>query len=356
MGVRLVLTKSDLAKYPFTPKAAEYMKLLDLKIENLANPELKPLLDRAENRIEEALKTSPPEVSYQVRSDDIEIPSFPVAVMMAAAANNDFIKRRYALAEARRIYNLIKLEDEDAILEVANSFKWRIKATERTATYRNYEFTLHFIDFLENAKNFHEKEWKLINRTLWNGWVHLTKQEVARLLQEEVRKHVEKKLETDVKSMLPENVIERVDRLTQTYASRIGKAKFEELPKNAVNAAFPPCVRQLHDGAAAGRHLSHVGRFTLTSFLLRVGLPPDKVVDLFRASADFNERMTRYQVEHIAGARGSRTSYMPPTCDTLRTHGVCPGMDDICRSIRHPLAYYRKRLRTLKTEVPADQR
>ncbi len=356
MEARLVLTKSDLAKYPFIPEAAEYIKLLDLKINNLANPELKIVLDRAENRIEEALLSNPPEVSYQVRNDDIEIPSFPVAVMMAAAINNSFIKGRYALAEARRIYNLLKLEDENAVLEVANSFKWRIKATERTATSINYEFALYFIDFLENAKNFHEKEWKLINRALWNGWVYLTKQEVARLLQEEVRKHVEKKLEVDVRSMLPENVIERVDKLTQRYASKIAKVQFEEFPKSAVNAAFPPCVRQLYDGAAVGRHLSHVGRFALTSFLLRVGLPPDKVIDLFRSSADFNERMTRYQVEHISGGRGSRTSYMPQKCDTLRTHGICPGMDELCRKIRHPLAYYRRKLRMLKIEAPTDQK
>jgi len=351
---RLVLTKSDLAKYPFTSQAAEYIKILDLKIENLANPELNPVLERAEDRIEEALVSNPPEVSYRIRSDDIEVPSFPVAVMMVAATRNDFVKRRYALAEARRVYDLLKLEDEGTILDVANSFKWRIREGEKKDATRNYEFALYFIDFLDNSKNFHEKEWKLVNRVLRNGWVYLAKQEVARLLQEEVHKHVEKKLEADVRSMLPENVIERVDRLTRTYAVKVGKVQFEELPRSAVNAAFPPCIKQLYDSAAAGRHLSHVGRFALTSFLLRVGVPPDKVIDLFRSSADFNERMTRYQVEHISGARGSRTSYIPPKCDTLRTHGVCPSMDDICKNVSHPLAYYRRKLRTPKTEATAD--
>jgi len=355
LEVRLVLTKSDLARYPFTPEASEYIKLLDLKIEHLASPGLERIIARAEERIEEALQKNPPEVSYRERDDDIEVPSFPVAVMMAAATNSDFIKRRYALAEARRVYNLLKLEDEKTVLEVANSFKWRIKVLERTATLRNYEFAIYFTDFLENARNFHEKGWKLINRVLWNGWVYLTKQEAARLLQEEVRNHVEKKLQANVRSMLPENMIERVDKFRQAYASRIEKVQFEEMSGGAVNAAFPPCIRQFYDAAAAGRHLSHIGRFALTSFLLRIGVPPDKVVDLFRSSADFNERMTRYQVEHISGTRGARTSYIPPKCDTLRTHGVCHGMDDLCRKVRHPMAYYRTKLRKLKAEVPADQ-
>jgi len=356
LEARLVFPKSDLARYPFTPEAAEYINPLDLKIDDLANPEFERIVARAEERIEEALRKNPPEVSYQTLDDDIEIASFPVAVMMAAATNNDFIKRRYALAEATRVYNLLKSEDEKTVLEVADSFKWRIKATEGIAAPGNCRFALYFTDFLKNAKSFHEKEWKLINRVLWNGWVYLGKQEVTRLLQEEVRKHVERKLQADVRSMLPENVIERVDRLTQTYSRRTAKVQFEELPRSAVNEAFPPCIRQLYDSAAAGRHLSHVGRFALTSFLLRIGVHPGEVIDLFRFSADFNERMTRYQVEHIAGAKGSRTSYMPPKCDTLRTHGICPGMDDVCRVVRHPLAYYRRKLRTLKSKALADQR
>lgn len=36
--------------------------------------------------------------------------------------------------------------------------------------------------------------------------------------------------------------------------------------------------------------------------------------------ADYSERMTRYQVEHIAGEKGSRTRYIPPKCDTLQAH------------------------------------
>jgi len=79
----------------------------------------------------------------------------------------------------------------------------------------------------------------------------------------------------------------------------------------------------------------------------------ESVIDLFRSLSDFNERMTRYQVEHIAGGRGSRTKYIPPRCDTLRTHGVCPGMDDICKTIRHPLGYYRRKMRVVRTEAPA---
>jgi DNA primase large subunit len=77
-------------------------------------------------------------------------------------------------------------------------------------------------------------------------------------------------------------------------------------------------------------------------------MPIENVIELFKNFSDFNERMTRYQVEHIAGERGSRTRYIPPKCDTLKTHGVCANPDTLCQKIRHPLSYYKKKL-SLKT-------
>jgi DNA primase large subunit len=74
-------------------------------------------------------------------------------------------------------------------------------------------------------------------------------------------------------------------------------------------------------------------------------MPTEKIIDLFRASSDFNERMTRYQVEHIAGKRGSMTRYKPPKCDMSKTHGLCVGDDKACRGVTHPLAYYSKAIR-----------
>ena len=65
--------------------------------------------------------------------------------------------------------------------------------------------------------------------------------------------------------------------------------------------------------------------------------------------SDYSERMMRYQVERIAGEKGSRTRYIPPKCDTLKTHGVCIDPDELCQTIRHPLAYYRRNVKTAKS-------
>jgi len=334
-----------LAKYPFINEAAEYVKELDLKIEDMSEP----ILNRAEHRIEEALLYAL--VSTELRKEEIEISSFPVSVMMVASTTDKLMKKRYALAEAKRIYELLEEESKDKILEVTRVFNWKIRTVDDKPPY---EFALFFTDYLRNAARIQAKGWKLVNRVMLNGEVYLTKGNVARLLQEEVRVHIEKKLDVKEKIVLPQNVADRVERLKQAFTEQKGKIKLEGFPREVVISAFPPCVKHMYDEIASGHHLSHIGRFTLTSFLTNIGMTAEEVVDLYRSLSDFKERLTRYQVEHIAGGRGSRTKYIPPRCDTLRTHGVCAGMDEICRGIRHPLAYYRRKLRTIKAEAPVE--
>jgi DNA primase large subunit len=334
-----------LAKYPFINEAAEYVKELDLKIEDIS--EL--ILNRAEHRIEEALLYAL--VNTELRKEEIEISSFPVAMMMVASTADKLMKKRYALAEAKRTYELLEEESKDKILEVTRVFNWKIRTVDDKPPY---EFALFFTDYLRNAARIQAKGWKLVNRVMLNGEVYLTKGNVARLLQEEVRVHIEKKLDVKEKVVLPQNVADRVERLKQAFTKQKGKIELEGFPKEVVISAFPPCVKHMYDEVASGHHLSHIGRFTLTSFLTNIGMTAEEVVNLYRSLSDFKERLTRYQVEHIAGGRGSRTKYIPPRCDTLRTHGVCTGMDEICERIRHPLAYYRRKLRTIKAKAQVE--
>lgn len=344
-----VLTKHDLAKYPFIKtKASDYMKPLDLQIEELSKPEFGSTLDRAEERIRDAINER--KVSKQLRKPDVEISSFPIAVMLVASTADAQLKKTYALAEAKRASELLRDESKENIIEIAKNFNWRIKPPGNGEPF----FRLNFRDFLRNATVFHEKRWKLVNRVLLNGEVHLAQRDVARLLEEEVRRHIEERLGIKVGS-LPQNLTSRVERLRQLFLVKRGKARIEELPKGVIITAFPPCIKALYDATASGGRVSHIGRFALSSFLLNIGMLVEEVVDLFRSSPDFNERLARYQVEHIAGRKGSRTKYIPPRCNTLRTHGVCPAMDETCRTVRHPLAYYRRKLRSIKAKAPKEQ-
>lgn len=333
--------ENDLAKYPFLKAAAEYMKMPDLKIEDLTSPDLEEILRRAEERVEEAILYT--RVSRNLKKVDIEISSYPVAILLTIATGNPFIKKRYALAEAKQAYEDFKGEPKEKILGIAQNFGWNI--SENNAPEMPYEFSLPFSDYLRNITHLRDKKWKLVNRFLMKGNVYLNQNETARLLSEEVRKHIEKRLEVKELPKLPPKIMEIAEKIKKLSVEKIGKAEMEGFPKAIVQTAFPPCINALYEAASAGRHLPHVGRFTLTSFLINIGMTPENVNDLFKSFSDYSERMTRYQVEHIAGERGSRTRYTPPKCETLQTHGVCTNPDEICKKVRHPLSYYRRKIR-----------
>jgi DNA primase large subunit len=335
-------TKDDLAKYPFLKKTAEYIKPLDLQLDNLASMGIDQVLKRAEERVNEAIKNRT--VGKALKNLDDEITSFPIATLIVIATENSLIKKRYALAEAKQASsNLISLnEPKEKILKIAQDFDWKIKVTSKENCESPLEFTINFTDYLRNTSHLHDRKWKLTNSILAKGNVYLNKKDVARLLEEEIRRRIEKRLEAKLPKYPPEIslIAEKIKKLA---VETIGQTEIEEFPKVVVQAAFPPCINALYADAGSSHHLSHIGRFTLTSFLVNIGMTPETLNELFKSFSDYNERLTRYQIEHIAGERGSGTRYTSPQCSVLQTHGVCKNSDALCRSIYHPLAYYKRK-------------
>jgi DNA primase large subunit len=156
-------TQTDLAKYPFLKETAAYMKSLGLKIEEVANPEMAQILDRAEERVKNAILT----VSVGKKCENaVEIPSFPVAIMLAIATKNSFIKKRYALAEAKQAFSDMQFENRERIVAIALDFGWNLELNQDSAI--PLEFALNFTDYLKNTTHLRDKKWKLINRLLAN--------------------------------------------------------------------------------------------------------------------------------------------------------------------------------------------
>ena len=339
-------TRNDLAKYPFLKETAEYIKPLDLQIDDLTSMGMDQILKRAEERVNEAILYR--RITRNIQNTALEISSFPVALLLVIATENSLIKKRYALAEAKQSSSDLANEPKEKILKVSLDFDWKIKLTPKESSDSPSEFIIYFTDYLRNTTHLHDKKWKLTNSILSKGNIYLNKKDVARLLEEEVRRRIEKRLDAKAPKFPAEFTLiaERIKKLAQ---ETIGQSELDEMPKIVVQAAFPPCINALYTDAAQSHHLSHIGRFTLTSFLVNIGMTPETLNELFKTFSDYNERLTRYQIEHIAGERGSGTRYTSPQCSILQTHGVCKNKDEICRRIYHPLAYYKRKQRTINS-------
>jgi len=111
---------------------------------------------------------------------------------------------------------------------------------------------------------------------------------------------------------------------------------------------LPPCIKNIQARIIAGEDVSHFENFAIASYLINAGRSIDEVLELFRHRSDFDERIARYQVRHIAGLSGGHR-YRPPSCSKLRSLGICIEDGRLCpRWIKNPLQY---KPRTGKTET-----
>jgi DNA primase large subunit len=337
-----MLAEREAAKYPFLKEGLNLLEALDLQLDDLAGPTYTKVADRAKERVIEAILKG--EVSTQLADPQTELLSYPIAVMFVTLVGEQFLNRRYALSEAVRAYTLLQEEYEDKILQIAqNEFDWDIRKEPENIDGVVHNLKMGFRDYLRVAAGFHEAKWKLVNRLMTDGYVSISGVEAARLMQVEVEKWVNERVSTPSSFPLPLTLQTRLDEIRKVFAENRSKLGGSSLPEEVMNEAFPPCINYCLEGLLAGRRASHMERFALTSFLVNIGMPIDQMVSFYTDVTDFDESLTRYQIEHIAGLKGNRTKYTPPTCNTLRTHGVCRNPDSICKKISHPLSYYRRK-------------
>ncbi|WP_334140226.1 DNA primase large subunit PriL, partial [Methanothrix soehngenii] len=203
---------------------------------------------------------------------------------------------------------------------------------------------IHFSEYIRAAHRMHSPKWKLTNRDLSEGYLTVTDVELSRLLEEAIREKVLKGLPVSVDERICQGLEEYLAPVKRDLEALAAKQKIDL--GEVKEGAFPPCIKKMLSEVSKGINLAHSARFALVSFLLQINMTPDEVIALFATSPDFDQDRTRYQVEHIAGATGTR--YKPPACATMATYGNCPGEDDLCRRIRHPLSYYERRSIMLK--------
>jgi len=343
--MQALLTKLDLAKFPFTAEASEYIRSFNIEPAELARPELRPILERAIDRVKQAVFSS--KISADLTQEDVDILAYPTSLMLISVVGDDRARRRYAVAEAKRAYELLRDETPEKLILIARgSFRWNAKLADRDLGDSHYEFALDFKSYIRNSARIRDVRWKLVNRVLSGGYVLLPREDFARLLEEEVQARVLEKT-SDLDLAAPKELKQFIEPLMSMVKARSQYLATEEMPRAVVAAAMPPCMKNLLSLLQSSKHISHMGRFAMAAFLLNIGISEEELLKMFTSFTDFDKKIARYQVEHIAGKRGSRRKYTAPNCNTMKTHGLCVNPDALCATIRHPLSYYRKKGRIL---------
>jgi len=351
-------------KYPYLANLTDYARDffgVGVGIDSLA--EIPSYISKTMYRIDAYLRNK----RYTPSSkEDDEVFSFYLALTLTALAD-PWALSKFVDYEAKRSRKFL-LSEQDKLLEIlarklslrleylgsdVNKCGYAVLIGEDIKTGKTivecYQFRVPITQYLIVAeKLLTEPKWKLVNRLVKQGYVYLNKRDATRLLEEAIKKYI---LDDVVKSItisaevrsklqpLVSKVLEIV-RDVRGYIQR--EEKKEELPSGIIDSSlFPPCIKLIYDAILRGEHLSHHQRFALATFLLNLGADVDRVLEIFKHSPDFNERVARYQVEHLAGIRGSRKKYYVYSCEKMRTLGLC--ISDC--GTKSPLQYYRKMLR-----------
>ncbi len=280
----------------------------------------------------------------------VRLLSFLFARLVLSAGAAPAALRRWAVAEAKRNHARLLTVPVEELSEVGRRLGFSLVPGPDG-------IEVPLVDYLRLSVPIREAEFRLPRQALRRGSVGVRPARAARLLQEAVRLRLAEPLPLadDVVREVREreaDLLEELARRTPTPVSRAG------LPGGALRPElFPPCIRKMQRTLQKGENLSHSGRFCLAAFLHRTGADFETIVDGIRGAPDFDEAVTRYQVEHITLHDEGR-GYEPPECETLRSHGLCvrdgdpsaPDARDRARDplcfveyLRHPLQYYRIR-------------
>ncbi len=337
--------------FPFSKNAAEHLKELDIDIRTLPL-DFPSSFEEAFKRIQNLIENNliPDTVDTSLSSPEVIL--YAIMRVFVEILDEDILRNRFAEGYAKRTEKLLLTGNQKVLRNLAiKTFQWDLVQEEHTGT-RKYNWKLQFHHFLEVAPNLMANDWKLINQDVQDGWVFLTREKLIRLLAEKTKVYI-------LSRKIPRSEIPRLpasyDSYVETLRGKIGilKKQFENqriYSNEFMKRAYPPCIQFILNKAGKGENLAHTERLFLTFFLLTIGTPISDVLEVFKNQPDFNEEMTRYQVEFAAGKRGGGTAYISHGCAKLISYGLCKKeLDNMkwCingkvfkKILKNPLQYY----------------
>lgn len=344
------------AEYPFLPGAEGLAgELADSMRTLLESPTLERARELGRARIRSAVDDPLGHRGLEEleRADPGErFLSFQYARLLLGAAKSPAPLRRWAVAEAKRAGGRLERAPTEELLSVAHRL-------ELEFAERGEAIGIPVPDYVRLATPIREAEFRLARQNVDGGEVRVGRERAARLLQEGIRRRLSLgvPIDEEVRAALRRSESELLEDVDRRVPAPVARPNFAGTALQA--EAFPPCVRKMRLTLQQGENLSHAGRFALAAFLHKIGADAETIVNDYRGAPDFDEGITRYQVEHITH-HGGGEGYDPPTCDTLRSHGLCAregdpaSADPVLRSrdarcfdpgLKHPLQYYRGRAR-----------
>jgi hypothetical protein len=150
--------------------------------------------------------------------------SFYAALYILSQIRDRRIWERWAETERQRAERFMNAAVNDETLEaIWKDLLIRAERSEPQEERTGFPYRIHVTDFQRLVKGIDGAEWRLENRTVWRGWVYVTRKELIRLISEEVKSRILRRLEEVKVDRVPEPIKETAERIRVMLAVRFAK-------------------------------------------------------------------------------------------------------------------------------------
>ncbi len=320
-----------LKKYPFLRGAEELVEGLSLT--NLSD--FPRVLELAEKKIRYMLGLSRERDDPTDKRDAVA--AFSASLAMASATGSRRLMRSYASALSRELEKELSTDAPGIYKEVAASLGV-------PAEFDGKEFKMSLLDYLLLKGIDNEPDLLLPQLKIERGVVYFQVNVFRKLVSTVFRRTLVEKMESQMRELSAATIDPKVKETISSISAEFSKRRGEEVDISSlspIESLFPPCVKFWISEMNKGINIPHQARFLVATFLLSIDMSVDDVLKYFSHTPDYDERIARYQIEDLAGQRGSGKKYSVPRCETLRTSGVCTCRQGLCQHMTHPLLYYK---------------
>lgn len=351
---------SLLARYAFLPQSKDYIKKLleenNITIEQLIEaPWLEDVRARGRVRLVESITHKGDLKSAEIIDLSTEIGkmteclSFLHAMLVICASFDERLLGRWIEGESSRADHLLGIDTQNFML-IAKTYLSDIKEEKDISGVSVYWIPMS--DFIELCPKISGNYWRLINRSVKNGWVCMdsgvgetSMQRTSRLLKERIRENLNQICVQRMEKMDDEFAAQfssSVERILGLFSERVQA----EMPISAAKRTeWPPCFELAVSELNQGINVNHTGRVFLASMSRSMGFSQEETLAFFSNAPDYNAETSGYQINQIY-----EREYTPHGCSSLKTGARCPvqkGDNTLCDQewMSHPLKYLRAKQR-----------
>lgn len=305
-----------LRKYNFLDECKDYLRTINFNgFEDLEDSKYEHMFKRAMDRIRSAVDND----IYQ-HSDNVsyEIISFVIAVKIVHATGNKRLLKRFVLYESMVVEQSLQSDFDDEFIRNILLAKFsKLKRVEKDG----YEYKVGVADYMMMMSQFNEKEWRLVNQKVDQGFVFIKKGKFVRLMRVGIMKFLENMVSSNtlkLPSMFDEHVV-------------TARGLLEDFAVVPMSKTYPPCMTKIIDQINRGENPNNISRVILTTYLLNRGVSVEDVAETFNNTPDHDSKKTEYYISRLVG-------YKSYGCSKIESYGLCH-RNEKCGNIKNPMHF-----------------